>query len=327
MSQDPHSFLQTAFRLLDVAQTVTLERRDGVPEQVHCFDDPGDRARLALKAALAAGRPLLVRGEPGVGKTQLAAAAAQALKRPLISFVVDARCEARDVLWHFDTVRRLAEAQICGVLKYDQAQVRERLQVSRFIEPGPLWWGFDWNSAKTHCEMFEMGVYPFPEQADPANGRVVLIDEIDKADSDLPNGLLEALGSGRFQPEGCEAVVMGNPAPLVIITTNEERVLPDAFVRRCLVLHLKLPEDDKELKVLLITRAMLHFPKADPGVLTAAADLLIQDRRSSAVPKPGQAEYFDLLRAVLAFGGDAERQKSLLNDVAEFTFKKQSGAG
>ncbi len=320
------NYLCEALALLDKAQTVTLERRDGVPEQVHCFDDKDNRSRLALKAALAAGRPLLVRGEPGVGKTQLAAAAAQALRRPLVSFVVDARCEARDVLWHFDTVRRLAEAQICGVLKYDQAEVRGRLQVSRFIEPGPLWWGFDWNGAQAHCEKFEMGVHPCPEKANPANGRVVLIDEIDKADSDLPNGLLEALGSGRFQPEGCDSVVMGNPAPLVVITTNEERVLPDAFVRRCLVLHLRLP-DKEELKNLLVARAKLHFPQADPGVLTAAADLLVRDREKSSVPKPGQAEYFDLLRAVLAFGGDGERQKVLLNDVAEFTFKKQSGAG
>ncbi len=83
---------------------------------------------------------------------------------------------------------------------------------------------------------------------DPMNGRVVLIDEIDKADTDVPNGLLEALGAGQFSPQGrAEPVRIVEPFPLVVVTTNEERVLPAPFVRRCFVLHLELPDDHEEL--------------------------------------------------------------------------------
>ena len=323
----PEKTLQEAFARLDAEDTIVLERRAGAPEQIHVFDDKDDRSRLAVKAALAAGRPLLVRGEPGVGKTQLAAAAAKALGRPLVAFTVDSRCESRDLLWHFDAVRRLAEAQICGTLKLDRKQVSEQLHPSRFIEPGPLWWGFDWDGAQAHCTQHGLDVLPVPAETDPANGRVVLIDEIDKADSDLPNGLLEALGIGRFQPRGCDAVEMGSPTPLVIITTNEERVLPDAFVRRCLVLHLALPETDDDLKQLLVARGQQHFPQADKNLLKKAAALLVEDRRSSAPPRPGQAEYFDLVRAIVKFSPKGADQKDLLTQLSEFTLKKQSGAG
>src|SRR5208337_5088308 len=98
------------------------------------------------------------------------------------------------------------------------------------------------------------------------NGCVVLIDEIDKADTDVPKGLLEALGSGEFTPLGSSKPikVAGEP-PLVIITTNEERVLPNAFLRRCLVLELKLPGDDSRLIAHLIKRAGVHFPKRAKG--------------------------------------------------------------
>lgn len=315
--------LKKSFDLLEAHESIVLSRRKGVPEQVHVFDDKDDRSRLALKAALAAGRPLLIRGDPGVGKTQLAAAAAKALQRPLISFTVDSRCESRDLLWQFDSVRRLAEAQICGTLKLSRNEVAEQLHTSRFIDPGPLWWGFDWNGAQAHCEKHGLDVLPISDETDPANGSVVLIDEIDKADSDLPNGLLEALGVGRFKPQGCNFVEMGDPAPLVIITTNEERILPDAFVRRCLVLHLELPEDGDDLKNLLIERGKQHFPKIDEDILNRAADLLVEDRRNSARPRPGQAEYFDLVRAVVELNSETD----LLGNVSEFVLKKQSGAG
>src|SRR4029077_939588 len=97
--------------------------------------------------------------------------------------------------------------------------------------------------------------------ADPRNGCVVLIDEIDKADPDVPNGLLEALGAGEFTPLGqTNPVKVQGRFPLVIITTNEERVLPGAFLRRCLVLHLKLPADENALTDLLVNRAKVHFP-------------------------------------------------------------------
>jgi MoxR-like ATPase len=313
------------FERLDSDEPVRLVSEPGIPEQVHVFDDPRDRSRLAVKSALAAGRPLLVRGEPGVGKTQLAAATAKALGRPLVSCVVNARTESTDLLWHFDSVRRLAEAQVCGVLGLTAEQLDQKLHVTRFVEPGPLWWGFDWNGAKMHAEAHGFDVPPVGDDVDPDKGRVVLIDEIDKADSDLPNGLLEALGSGRFTPQGCPTVAMSDPAPLVIVTTNEERVLPDAFIRRCLVLHLSLPDNVDELITLLEKRGREHFPKITDDLLTKAAKLLVEDRRGAPIPKPGQAEFLDLLRAVQKLADQkVDTAENLLGRVAEYTLKKHT---
>ncbi len=169
--------------------------------------------------------------------------------------------------------------------------------------------------------------------ADPANGCVVLIDEIDKADTDVPNGLLEALGSGEFTPLGSRRAikVTGEP-PLVIITTNEERVLPNAFVRRCLVLRLKLPDDDDTLIDFLKARARIHFPRHAKsgkydGLFHAAAVMLVQDRtvarQQFVEPWPGQAEYLDLLRAVLHLEPDiVENHQAILDSVAEFVLRK-----
>jgi MoxR-like ATPase len=311
------------FARLDSEEPVRLKSGEGILEQVHVFDDD---SRMAVKSALAAGRPLLVRGEPGVGKTQLAAATAKALGRPLVSYVINSRTESTDLMWHFDSVRRLAEAQVCGVLKLDEQQLDDRLKVKRFVEPGPLWWGFDWKAAEEHANEYGFETPRHGKDEKPEAGRVVLIDEIDKADSDLPNGLLEALGSGCFTPQGCDRIQMSEPAPLVIVTTNEERVLPDAFVRRCLVLHIALPESDSELVTLLTKRGGEHFPNLAEDLRSDAAKLLVEDRRRSTAPKPGQAEYLDLLRAVRKLSEQqVDTAENLLAKVAEFTLKKHAG--
>ncbi len=157
---------------------------------------------------------------------------------------------------------------------------------------------------------------------------VLLIDEIDKAESDVPNGLLEALGSGGFTPLGrSERVEMSSPAPLVVITTNEERMLPDAFVRRCVVLHLVLPKDCSELEELLIARGRSHFKNAEKQVLTKAAEILSRDRLAaverSLKPLPGQAEYLDLLRSVTRqHPNDSQKQLDLLESVANYVIRK-----
>ena len=197
--------------------------------------------------------PLLVRGEPGVGKTQLAAAAAMVLKRPLVSRVVDSRTEPRDLLWEFDAVQRLAEAQIAGTFAWrgpdensaerHQEQtmlLQSRLAVGRFVRPGTLWWGFDWNGAAEQARLTGSEVLKAPEGTDPQHGRVVLIDEIDKAEADVPNGLLEALGAGQFTALGREEPVRaaGRVSPGHHHHERGTRA-PGAFVRRCLVLPLE----------------------------------------------------------------------------------------
>jgi MoxR-like ATPase len=323
---------------IDWQSPVLLIDRPGVPEQYHLFDNGSAEA---IRAALAARRPLLVRGEPGVGKTQLAAAAAQVLHRPLLPKVVDSRTESRDLLWEFDAIMRLADAQIAGALSagtnHQGEELRRLLAVGNYVRPGPLWWAFDWDDAQRQAARSKSPAPQHDPNADPSNGCVVLIDEIDKADSDVPNGLLEALGSGRFTPLGqTEPVVVRDLAPpLVVITTNQERVLPNAFVRRCLVLDLELPRDDQSLIELLVTRAETHFPKrirSSKPLFHKAAQLLVDDRRraieGNMSPLPGQAEYLDLLRAVYDLEPDSvEAQGKILDSVARYAIRKHEHAG
>jgi MoxR-like ATPase len=204
------------------------------------------------------------------------------------------------------------------------------------VTPGPLWWGFDWQSADDHARTYALPRKQTIPPADANNGCVVLIDEIDKADSDVPNGLLEALGAGEFTPEGCERVQVGHRTPLVIVTTNEERALPDAFVRRCLVLRLDVPTGDS-LKQYLIERGRAHFRRIDErddafagreideSLLGMAAEMLVADRNAGMTPLPGLAEYLDLLRAVRELADDGVGTAAdLLNSVRRFTLRKHS---
>jgi len=299
------------------------------PEEVHVFDE---ESVWALNAALAARRPLLVRGEPGVGKTQLARAAAarEVLNCPLISFVVDSSTESRDLLWTFDAVKRLAEAQISGALNESEEEVQFRLDPERFFHPGPLWWAFDWENAEKQAELVRDAAPAVPARWNPGDGCVVLIDEIDKAESDVPNGLLEALGAGAFHPKGRrERVEIQAEPPLVVITTNEERVLPDAFVRRCLVLEMVLPKTAEALTALLVERGRAHFGElTNDEVLEAGAEMLLRDRLAArSTPVPGQAEYLDLIRVVAELcPGDFDKQKSTLDRVAKFVLEKHASA-
>jgi MoxR-like ATPase len=319
---------------IDCTRPVKLADRPGIAEQYHLFDDD---SAMAIRAALAARRPLLVRGEPGVGKTQLAAAAAIVLERPIVSKVVDSRTEARDLLWEFDAVMRLADAQMAAVLGRggdgDGAlpDPTARLAIGNYIRPGTLWWAFDWPSAAKQATRTQTPIPPIPPGCDPSNGCVVLIDEIDKADSDVPNGLLESLGSGSFTPYGqSQAIEVKGEPPLVVITTNEERVLPNAFLRRCLILELKLPREESKLIERLKTIGGVHFPNrmdTSGSLFHQAAELLVKDRRTaierSLLPLPGQAEYLDLLRAVFALEASSGRDADdLLRSVARFAVRK-----
>ncbi len=322
--------------------------KPGLPAVVHQFER--DQIR-AVNAALAAGRPLLVRGEPGIGKSQLARAVAGELKRAFISQVVDSRTESRDLLYHFDAVARLADAQILGCHPKETPKKNNEtpkegeeppaactvgtqlLPPADYLRPRALWWAFAWDDATERAEKAGIGKPDHPKGWQPTDGCVVLIDEIDKAESDVPNGLLEALGAHSFHPQGLgRPIIASSTPPLVIITTNEERALPDAFVRRCLVLHLQLPKEHTRLKEHLISRGKAHFEdKTSENVLKAAADCLIADRQKAAErhwhPLPGQAEYLDLLRAVIGQRpDDHSAQEALLAEIKRFVFRKHPDA-
>ncbi|MEZ5944347.1 MAG: AAA family ATPase [Planctomycetaceae bacterium] len=154
-------------------------------ERVHLLSEDED---WAIKAALAASRPLLVSGEPGIGKTQLALAAAADLNRPLCRLTVDSRTEARELLFSFDPVARLAEAQVAQLIYgSDVEKLRAETAVNKFVKPGPMWWAINWKNALNQIQDHDPRPVA-PRQWMENQGVVVLIDEIDKADSNVPNG-------------------------------------------------------------------------------------------------------------------------------------------
>lgn len=290
----------------------------------------------AINVAIAAGRPLLVRGEPGTGKSQLARAAAELLGRHFACKVVDAHTEVADLFYSFDAVERLARAQVAGALRVGEVgadELMEQLEEGNFLRPGPLWWAFDWAGAATQDAKYRRRrstgkAEPIAEaQAAEDGGYVILIDEIDKTDPSVPNGLLEALGQWTFGVPGGGSICLdeGRIPPLVVITTNEERELPGAFVRRCMVLQIHLPTDDSDLRAWLCRRGKTHFPDLADALLDKAAGLVSKDRRAAlklGITAPGQAEYLDMLRAVRDLGRtDAERER-LLDEIAVFALKK-----
>ena len=284
-------------------ETRTIPAVGSWPETEHVFEE---KSIWAVNAALTAQRPLLVRGEPGVGKSQLARAAAFALNRVFISEVVHARSECQDLQYHFDALARLGEAQALGAAG-ETVDVKKALNPLKYLSPGALLWAFNWNMAKGQSKTSINGVRK-PEKPDdwsPEQGSVVLIDEIDKADADLPNGLLETLGNGAFSVPYLDAPIKmkpGVPAPLVVITTNGERELPSAFVRRCLVLHMGLPKKEEDLVPWMMARGRIHFNELSEKVMEKAARMLWKDRQEAKEknhPPPGQAEYLDILRALV----------------------------
>lgn len=312
---------------IKAGQDIDLPAYGSWPASKHCFDD--EKVVNAIKAALAAQRPLLVRGEPGTGKSQLARAVAHLLGRQFVSEVVNARSESQDLICRFDAVGRLAKAQTLKVEANNNAEIKAALEPEKFISPGALWWVLDWESAdRVHQNSeYQLQRPEAPAGWKPEHGSVLLIDEIDKADAELPNGLLETLGNNAVtipwvnKPLGNGAIV----PPLIIISTNEERELPAAFVRRCLVLNIKLPADDK-LEDWLVKRGELHFGERCPeDIRREAARQLLKDRKAAkdlGLTPPGQAEYLDMLRALALFGDAGEDQLTMLAAISDFALKK-----
>lgn len=328
------------------ADSFPLPKRGLWPASSHLFDES---SVWAVRAALVSGRPLLIRGEAGIGKTQLARAAAEVLKVPLLHHVIDERTERDDLLYHYDAVARLAAAQIAAIVeKETPGTARQMLHERNFIRPGIFWWAINWNSAADQASRYEKYCRPCGQPSTVAFNPeapcscVMLIDEIDKADPSVPNGLLECLGSDGFRTplidEGVHIPAGGKP-PLVILTTNEERELPLAFLRRCLVLTIPFPKDEAAARKLLIEeRARVRYPsEADISteVCHLAATQLLSERqqadrhRHEGLSKPGAAEFLDLIRVLVELGrevAEAERrdkQQDYLKHVARFVLRKR----
>jgi MoxR-like ATPase len=192
-----------------------------------------DDLALAVNAAVTLQRPLLVKGEPGTGKTELARQVAAALDLPLIEWHVKSTTKAQQGLYEYDAVSRLRDSQL------GEARVHE---VRNYIRKGKLWQAFE------------------------AEGRVVLlIDEIDKADIEFPNDLLQELDRMEFHVYETGDLVRAKHRPVVIITSNNEKELPDAFLRRCFFHYIRFPEPE-----VLAAIVRVHFPDIKERLLTAA---------------------------------------------------------
>mgnify|MGYP001416667613 CR=1 FL=1 len=285
-----------------------------------------ERIRLAVQVALATGRPLLIRGDSGWGKSSLAAASARYLGWKFYEEVITSRTQARDLQWNIDLLRRLNDAQ---AQKLDQ-------DWKRYVRPGTLWWAFDPDGAAVQQKLYE-GKEPEADHVASNNDRqraVILLDEIDKADPDVPNNLLVTLGSLEFQVDETGQKVRADKenAPLVFITTNEERELPMAFLRRCIELRLPvLPDNDrdgKRRKALLVDIVLEHASEQSRELtreyLEQVAEKLIPTPTGSQeVQVPSPAEFKDTILALLDRYGTQDPPEDELNQIAQMTFTKR----
>jgi MoxR-like ATPase len=286
-----------------------------------------DRIRLAVQVALATGRPLLVRGDSGWGKSSLAAATARYLDWKYYEYVITSQTQARDLQWTIDLLMRLNDAQ---------AQKIDR-DWRRYVSPGVLWKALDPDSASAQQALYDQtrgAPGDLPARQLVLKRAVVLLDEIDKADPDVPNNLLVTLGSLEFQVEETGQMVSANKrtSPLVFITTNEERELPMAFLRRCI--ELKLPAlvnddgDGKLRKTLLVDIVLAHAPGAVTRTyLERVAEILIPALSGGEEPViPSPAEFKDTILALLDRYGSADPPEQELKEIAQMTFTKRRPA-
>ena len=219
---------------------------------------------VAVNAAITLERPLLVKGEPGTGKTELARQIAASLGLPLIEWHVKSTTKAAQGLYEYDAVSRLRDSQL------GDERVRD---VRNYIRPGPVWRAFT------------------------APGKVVLlIDEIDTADIEFPNDLLQELDRMEFFVYETGETVRAASRPIVIITSNNEKELPDAFLRRCFFHYIRFPDAETLARIVEV-----HFPGIKTALIRAALTEFFEIRETPGLrKKPSTSEVLDWLRLLLA---------------------------
>lgn len=239
----------------------------------------GDELKLAVNAAIALQRPLLIKGEPGTGKTLLAEEMARALGAPLLAWHIKSTTKAHQGLYEYDAVSRLRDSQL------GESRVHD---VRNYIRPGKLWQAFV-------CEQ----------------RAVLLIDEIDKADIEFPNDLLQELDRMEFHVYETGETIRAQHRPIIVITSNNEKELPDAFLRRCFFHYIAFPDRETLLRIVDV-----HYPGLAGQLVNEALEMFFQLRDVPGLKKkPTTSELIDWLKLLLS--DDLAAQALLERDPAK----------
>ena len=229
-----------------------------------------DDLKMSVNAAVTLQRPILVKGEPGTGKTQLAIEVAKSLERPLFEWHIKSTTKAQQGMYDYDAVARLRDSQLGDDRVHD---------IANYIVKGKVW------------DAFDSDIQP-----------VLLIDEIDKADIEFPNDLLQELDRMEFFVYETKKLIKAKHRPIIIITSNNEKELPDAFLRRCFFHYIKFP-DKKTMQAIVD----VHFPKLKKMLLKEALDTFYKVRDVPGLKKkPSTSELLDWIKLLLAEDVSAE---------------------
>ncbi|MDA0653467.1 MAG: MoxR family ATPase [Proteobacteria bacterium] len=233
-----------------------------------------DDLNMAVNAAVTLERPLLVKGEPGTGKTLLAEEVARSLGKTLYQWHIKSTTKAKHGLYEYDAVSRLRDSQL-GADKVED--------IRNYIEKGPLWRAFD-----------------SEEQA------MILIDEIDKADIEFPNDLLQELDRMEFYVHETQETIKAKQRPIIIITSNNEKELPDAFLRRCFFHYIQFPSAETMTAIVDV-----HFPGIQKRLIREALSAFYELREVPGLKKrPSTSELLDWLKLLVAEDIPAEALRS-----------------
>ena len=223
-----------------------------------------DDLKLAVNAAVTLERPILIKGEPGTGKTQLAVEVADSLGKPLYEWHIKSTTKAQQGLYEYDAVARLRDSQLGDDRVHD---------IANYIVRGKIW------------EAFESAEQP-----------VLLIDEVDKADIEFPNDLLRELDRMEFYVYETQQLIKAVHRPIIVITSNNEKELPDAFLRRCFFHYIKFPEKDTMERIVDV-----HYPGLKKALLSEALNAFYKVREVPGLKKkPSTSELLDWIKLLVA---------------------------